>query len=473
MRFDTPYAMTIGGRRVDGGRTFGVRNPATAEIFAEAPDCELAQLDEAVEVARAARSAWRDTSWEQRCRLVRQFASLILDNLDPLKQLLTAEQGKPHGDAEGELRRAVEWLQETATLQLPHIVNAESPTRRSFTRHTPVGVVGAISPWNFPVALSMWKVAPALVAGNTVVLKPSPFTPLTVLRIGELAQEILPAGVLNVISGGDALGPPMTAHPGIDKISFTGSTETGRRVMASAAPTLKRLTLELGGNDAAIVMPDVPVADIAERVFWSAFRNAGQVCIAAKRLYVHADVYDEMAEALSDLARGARVGDGAQPGVQIGPVQNHQQHSRIVDLLEDAKAGGGRFLAGGEALRSPGYFIAPTLVDNPPEDARVVAEEQFGPVLPLIKVSSANDAVERANRSIFGLGASIWTRDLALAQSMAERLEAGSVWINEPPSTSPLAAFGGHKQSGVGVENGLLGLMEYANTQTVVTNELA
>lgn len=472
MAFAAQYEMTIGGEPRPGALQFDVVNPATGAVFARAPSCGLEELDGVVAAARAAFPGWRDTPWEVRGAALVQLGGAIRAHLEPLMRLLTAEQGKPHAEAEGELLKAAEWLDAVATLRLPSSGDAAAPGRSSWSRHVPLGVVGAIAPWNYPVALAVWKIAPALLAGNTVVLKPSPYTPLTTLRIGELARGIFPPGVLNVISGTDALGPWMTAADGIDKISFTGSTHTGRAVMAGAAPTLKRLTLELGGNDAAIVMPDVDVGAVAERLFWAAFRNAGQVCIASKRLFIHDAIYDDLAGRLAELARAVRVGDGARQGVQMGPVQNAAQYRRLTALLAETRASNARLLAGEVPTPGEGYFMAPVLVDNPSDEARVVCEEQFGPIVPLLRFRSADEAIARANQGPYGLGASIWCADPDKAERMAAKLEAGSIWINEPPQTSPHRPFGGHKQSGLGVENGLMGLMAYTNVQTVSSGSL-
>jgi acyl-CoA reductase-like NAD-dependent aldehyde dehydrogenase len=301
-----------------------------------------------------------------------------------------------------------------------------------------------------------------------VIWKPSPYTPLCALKIGELLRDLLPPGVLNVVSGGDRLGPWITEHPGIDKIAFTGSTATGRRVMQSAATNLKRVTLELGGNDPAIVLPDVDIPAAAEKVFWVAFRNSGQFCIAAKRVYVHADIYDVFSRAIVDYARTVKVGNGAENGTMLGPLQNRMQFQKVHDLIASAKKDGLRFLLGGEAPQGPGYFVPVTIIDNPPEDSRVVVEEAFGPVLPLLKFSDIDDVIERANRTEYGLGASVWSRDVEKARAIAERLESGNVWINSVQWLSPHAAYGGHKQSGIGVEHALEGLLEYTNVQTIV-----
>ena len=465
--FTADFTLTIDGRAATTASLLPVRNPATDRIFAEAPDGGQAELDAAVAAARRAFPGWAATPIEERRAALKRVAGVISANLQDLARLLTQEQGKPFADACGDIGGTAYWAMATADLEIPS-EEADGPYGRVVTRYVPLGVVGAIVPWNFPTVLAMFKIGPALLTGNTMVVKPSPFTPLTTLKIGELLRGVLPDGVLNIVSGGDALGPLMTAHPDIDKISFTGSTATGKRVMASAAATMKRITLELGGNDAAIVLPDVDVAAVTEKLFWAAFRNSGQICVATKRIYIHEDVYDELSAALADYARTVSVGDGLEQGVRMGPVQNRAQFDRVRDLIDDAKANGLRFLAGGEVDETrPGYFIPVTLIDNPPEDARVVQEEAFGPVLPLLKYRDLDDVIARANASPFGLGGTVWGRDVAAAQGVAERLETGSVMINGATAPSPLAPFAGHKQSGLGAEGGRDGLLAYTNPKTI------
>ncbi|MEY4256452.1 MAG: hypothetical protein RLZZ141_1679 [Pseudomonadota bacterium] len=473
MTTQTSHTMTIGGQAVSGATSFDVLNPATGQVIGSAPDCTPEQLDAAVAAARKAFPAWSATPIENRREALLGIAGVLGGNVEELKRLLTSEQGKPHEGAMGDILGGAYWCQATSTLEIPEKVVEESAERHGVTRHVPIGVVGAIAPWNFPIILAMFKVAPALLAGNTVVLKPSPFTPLTTLRMGELLRGVLPDGVLNIVTGGDALGPWMTSHPGIDKISFTGSSATGRKVMASAAETLKRVTLELGGNDAAIVLPDVEVAEVAEKLFWAAFGNSGQICIATKRMYVHKDIYEPLKTAIVDYAKTVKMGDGAEQGTQLGPINNKLQYERVLDLIADSKAKGYKFLMGGEASPAPGYFVPITIIDNPPEDSRIVQEEQFGPVLPLLSFDTLEEAIDRANASPYGLGASIWTADEAKALDISSRIAAGTVWINETQHLSPLGAFGGHKQSGLGSEGALEGLLEYTNTQTVYVKKPA
>jgi acyl-CoA reductase-like NAD-dependent aldehyde dehydrogenase len=343
----------------------------------------------------------------------------------------------------------------------------EDDEQRIELHRKPLGVVAAITPWNFPIILATWKIASALLAGNTVVLKPSPFTPLSSLALGNALQQALPAGVLNVVAGGDDLGRLLTEHPSVRKISFTGSVPTGKKIAAAAAPDLKRVTLELGGNDPAIVLADVDPAAIAEKLFWGAFRNAGQICVAVKRVYAEESIYAPLVAALSDLARRVVVGSGLDAETQMGPINNRPQFERVCELLASARDSGGRFETGGGALDRPGYFVAPTIVTGLEDGARLVDEEQFGPVLPVIPVRSAEDALARANAGHFGLGGSVWTSDVARGAALAGELECGTGWVNQHGALSPFAPFGGCKWSGVGYENGPWGLSAFTELQVI------
>ncbi|MBI1186633.1 MAG: aldehyde dehydrogenase family protein [Alphaproteobacteria bacterium] len=464
--FDRDYVMTIGGKSVSGDATIEVANPATGEAFAAAPDCTRAQLDDAVAAARAAFKTWRNTPIADRQAAVRKAADVLIANADDLARLFTREQGRPVDAAKQEILGAAQWLQAVAAMSPPVHVSEDSGAQYIETRYVPLGVVCAIAPWNFPVTLAMWKVAPALVAGNTMVLKPSPFTPLCTLKIGELFRDVFPPGVLNIISGGDDLGPWMTAHPGFAKISFTGSTATGKRVMESAAKDLKRVTLELGGNDAAIVMPDVDLDDVAQKIFFGAFFNTAQICVATKRLYVHEDVYDALRDRLAAIARSVKVGDGAEQGTVLGPVQNKRQFDRVMALMEDARKNNLTLLHGADVPEA-GYFVPVTIVDNPPESARVVQEEAFGPILPMLKFKDVDDVIDRANASDYGLAGAVWSKDVNQAIEIARRIETGTVWVNQNLNLRPDTPFAGHKQSGFGVENGMEGLLEYMAPQAI------
>lgn len=458
--------MTINGEGRDARDSLAVRNPATGEVFAHAPDADANDLDAAVEAARRAFPSWRDTAIAERRACIVQAAEMIEAHADELTQIFVEEQGRPIPGAKMEIQGAAMWLKATASLDLPVELTEDSKTRTIEVHHVPLGVVCGIVPWNFPVLLAAWKIGPALLAGNTMVLKPSPFTPLCTLRIGEIIRGCFPAGVLNVISGGDALGPLMTAHPGFAKISFTGSTATGKRVMESAARDLKRITLELGGNDAAIVLPDVDVDAVAAQIFEGAFHNTAQVCVATKRLYIHADIYDAMRDRLHELARSLPVGDGSQQGNRYGPVQNEAQYRRVRALIDDARAAGLTLLEGGP-VPDRGYFIPLTLVDNPPEDSRVVTEEAFGPVLPLLKFDDIEDAIARANATDYGLAGAVWSGDVAAATAIAHRLDTGTVWINQNLQSTPFTPLAGAKQSGFGQENGLPGLLEFTRPKAI------
>ncbi|HEX7872314.1 MAG TPA: aldehyde dehydrogenase family protein [Sphingobium sp.] len=462
------FPMTIGGRSVTGdGAPVPVINPATGEVFEHAPNCSQEQLDDAIAAARAAFPGWSATHFAERKRLVASLAGIIAEHGAELRALLTAEQGKPLDAADGELQGAAYWAAAVEGFELPEDRRGDD-SRRVVVRHLPLGVVGAIVPWNYPALTAMMKIVPAITAGNCIVLKPAPTTPLTTLRLGELFQSVLPPGVVNIVSGGDEIGPWMTSHAGIDKISFTGSTQTGRRIMQSAAEHITRFTLELGGNDPAIVLPDVDVDAVAEKLFWGSMLNSGQICVAAKRIYVHDAIYDAFLAAFMAVARSLRMGDGAEPGVALGPVQNRAQYDRIRTLTDNARAAGYR-LHQGEAPEGAGYFHPVTVVENPDDDAEIVREEQFGPILPILRFTDDEDVIARANGTPFGLGGSVWSRDIARASAIADRLDCATSWVNTIMDAPPDQPMGGHKQSGFGVENGLMGLLEYMSVQSRVT----
>ncbi|WP_337053182.1 aldehyde dehydrogenase family protein [Pseudoxanthomonas sp. USHLN014] len=468
--FFKDYTLTIDGQAATSAATLEVINPANEQVIARVPDASREQLDAAVAAAKRAFPAWSALPLAERQRYVARIGDAIERHAEDFMKLLTLEQGKARQGAEWEIGGSAIWCHEIAKQELPLHVVEDSGTRRVETRRVPLGVVGGITPWNFPVLLAIWKIAPALVAGNTMVLKPSPYTPLTTLKLGELLRGVLPDGVLNIVSGGNELGAWITAHPDIAKVSFTGSTATGRKIMESASGNLKRITLELGGNDPAIVLPDVDVEEVAEKLFWASFQNSAQFCVAAKRLYVHEDIYDDLAKALVAYAKTVQVGDGALPQTQLGPIQNRMQFEKLKNLLADAKANKLRFLLGGDIPDQPGYLVPITLIDNPPDDSRVVREEAFGPVLPLLKFKDVDEVVARANDTEYGLAASVWSRDVEAARQVAERIDAGTVWINEIHTFSPHVAFGGRKQSGIGIENALEGLAEYTAVQTLAIN---
>ena len=461
----TEFRMTVGGELLSGPESFEVADPATGKPFASAPAARREDLDRALEAAASAFPRWRGDE-DARRKALRACAARLRDALAELAPLLTREQGKPLARAREEILGCIAWFEYAAAQEIPVEVLRDDAQGRIELRHLPLGVVAAITPWNYPLLLAVWKVAPALRAGNTVVLKPSPFTPLATLRMGELLREVLPPGVLNVVSGGDELGAWMTSHPLPRKIAFTGSVATGIRVATAAAADLKRVTLELGGNDAAIVLPDVEPRRVAGELFWGAFANSGQVCSAIKRLFVHESRYEETVEALADLARGVRVGPGLDPEVELGPVNNRPQLERVEALVEEARAAGARIACGGRRREGEGWFYEPTVVAEATEGMRLVDEEQFGPALPVLRYRDPEEALARANGTPYGLSGSVWSADPDRAAALAAGLECGTVWVNQHLVILPFTPFGGHKHSGLGVENGLPGLLGFTESQT-------
>lgn len=464
--------MMIDGRAVGSDKVLGVVNPATGEVFAQVALAAPAHVDAAVAAAQAALPAWSALPDSDRQQFMHAIGNALEAHMPELMEWVTRESGKPLNGLGGvgsgmEVGGAIAWTHVTADLSLPVEVIQDNEVARVEVHRKPLGVVGSITPWNWPLLIAIWHVIPALRAGNTVVIKPSEYTPLATMRFVELANGILPQGVLNIVTGGGDVGAAMVAHPGIAKIVFTGSTETGRRIMQAAAGNLKRLTLELGGNDAGIVLPDVDVKTVAEKIFAASFHNNGQTCACLKRLYVHDSIYDAMCAELARLAGEAIVGDGLDPATQLGPVQNARQLAIVESLAADARQAGGRFLCGGHRLERPGYFFAPTIVAGLRDGSRLVDEEPFGPILPVIRYADVDEVIARANANPQGLGGSVWSADSARATQLAMRLECGSAWVNEHGAIQPDAPFGGIKQSGLGVEFGRYGLEEYTSIQTV------
>lgn len=459
--------MLIGGELVDTGRKIDVIDPCTGAGFAEVPDAAAAEVDRAVAAAKAAYPGWRDLSPGARGDALRAMAARVADNSEELCALLVQETGRPMGLAQFEiLHLATGYLNYYAGLEVAPELIVEDDTRRVELHRKSLGVVAAIVPWNAPVFIACNKIAPALAAGNTIVVKTAPTTPLTTLRLGELWADIVPSGVVNILSGGNDAGALLVAHDDVAKITFTGSTATGRKIMAAAAPTLKRVTLELGGNDAAIVLPDADVAAVAPAIFAFAFFNSGQVCAVIKRLYVHDSLYDAMCDAIAGLASAATVAPGSEATAEFGPVQNKQQFDKVLHYLAEAKSTG-KIIAGGEIEGGPGFFVPLTVVRDVSDGTAIVDEEPFGPILPIIRYTDIDDAVARANASPFALGGSVWGSDVGAAASIAARLESGSVWVNQHCALDPQVPFPANKQSGFGVEGGVEGLYPYLALQTV------
>ncbi|MGK2944387.1 MAG: aldehyde dehydrogenase family protein [Desulfuromonadales bacterium] len=466
------FDLIIDGKKVATEKYFNVINPATLEVVGQCPSADNSHLDQAVIAAQRAFGPWAATSDSVRAQKLHEIADAIEQNQEELMRLLTMEMGKPLVGYQGigsgmEVGGAVAWTRATAELTLPVEIIQDNDDAYIEVHRKPLGVVGSIPPWNWPLMIAIWHVMPALRTGNTVVIKPSSLTPLTTLRFVEIANEILPPGVLNIVTSEKGIGSAMAKHPGISKIVFTGSTPTGKKIMENASGNLKRLTLELGGNDAGIVLPDVNVTEVAPQIFAAAFDNNGQTCAALKRLYVHADIYESLCEALSVIARAVVTGNGLDAGVDLGPLQNKDQLDLVVELAEDARKAGGRFLSGGRLPEGTGFFYPATLVADVSDGVRLVDEEQFGPILPIIKFTDVNDAIKRANNSPFGLGGSVWSRDIQKAKALVMRLECGIAWVNTHTSIQPNTPFGGVKESGFGVEFGRDGLLEYTSIQTV------
>ena len=454
----------------DTGETRTILDPATGTPVGEAPVHTVEDLERAITAAEAAQPGWASLGHEARSAALLKAADAVERSAEELARLLSREQGKPLNgpNARFEVGACATWLRATATTPLdPEIVVDDGETYAEL-HYKPIGVVGAIGPWNWPMMITVWQIAPALRMGNTVVVKPSEYTPLSVLALAKVLNEELPDGVLTVVSGDREVGARLAEHPAVGKIMFTGSTAAGRAIIKSSADTVKRLTLELGGNDAGIVLPDADPKAIAEGLFWGAFINTGQTCAALKRLYVHDDIYDAVCEELTAVAKAMPMGVGLDENNVLGPLQNRAQYDVVAELVEAARESGARILLGGNPdADQPGHFYPATLVADIDNDNPLVAEEQFGPALPIIRYSTVDEAVAKANALDVGLGASVWSPDIAEARKVAARIQAGTVWINKHGAVDPRVPFGGAKQSGYGLEFGAEGLKALGVPQVI------
>jgi acyl-CoA reductase-like NAD-dependent aldehyde dehydrogenase len=459
----------INGERYSTSETVEVINPSTGEVLASLPDVDQNGLNRAVEAARAAFPAWMSTSYGSRQALLRRFVQVVASHYDELCALLTAEHGRPTAAAEWEIGGFIKLFGPAgADMELSDAGSLDEVMGEATVRYIPLGVICAISPWNLPVILALAKVIPALLTGNTVVLKPSPYAPLTVLRIVDYARDLFPAGVFNVITGGDALGPLMTSHPAFDAVSFTGSTVTGKKVLGSAAANLTHVTAELGGNDAAIVLDDADPEEIAPALFWGLFFLSGQLCVGLKRLFVPESLYPRLTKALVAYAKTITVGDGFKANTALGPVQNRLQYDRLRATERDIERLKAKILFRGDVPEEwAGLFIPVTLLDDPSDDWPFVSDEVFGPIRSVLKYKDLNDAVRRANSTSYGLGASVWGRDPETLNTVALQMEAGTVWINQHSILSPKYPYGGHKDSGIGIQWGIQGLKAFCNIQVI------
>ncbi|BCW58671.1 aldehyde dehydrogenase family protein [Paenarthrobacter nicotinovorans] len=438
-----------------------ILDPATGEAVGEAPVHTVEDLEAAITAATEAQPAWAALGHEARSAALMKAADAVEANAEELAKMLSREQGKPLNgpNARFEVGACAAWLRAAAGTPLEAETVVDDGETRAQLHYRPIGVVGAIGPWNWPMMITVWQIAPALRMGNAVVVKPSEYTPLSVLALVETINTALPENLVLVVSGGRDVGEALASHPAIGKVMFTGSTATGKAIIRSSADTVKRLTLELGGNDAGIVLPDSDPQAIAEGLFWGAFINTGQTCAALKRLYVHESQYDAVCDALTNVAQAMPMGNGLDENNVLGPLQNQQQYDIVARLVEEAKASGARVLIGGNPdADAPGYFYPTTLIADIDNDNPLVAEEQFGPALPIIRYSTVDEAVAKANALDVGLGASVWSSDLDAAREVASRIQAGTVWINKHGAVDPRVPFGGAKQSGYGLEFGVEGL---------------
>ena len=464
----TDYKLLIDGKLVDGDATLDVINPANGKVIAKAPRASREQALEAIAAAKAAQPGWAATPVEDRRAMLHRFADEIDARAEEIARVLVEEQGKPMAEAGPEVAYSAIFVRYFADMEIPVEVLQDDEAYHIELRYKPLGVVVGITPWNFPFLIPAHKLAAAVALGNSFILKPAPTTPLTGLILGQIAAGIFPAGVVNILVDDNNLGPLLTSHPDVAKVSFTGSTATGKHIMESSASTLKRLTLELGGNDAGIVLEDADVEKTAKGVAASAFGNAGQVCIALKRLYVPDSIYEPMCEALAHEAEQIAMGDGLNQGTTMGPMQNKAQYAKARHYMDIAKRDG-KVIAGGEIPEGGGMFVQPTVVRDIEDGSPLVDEEQFAPILPVVRYQDGDieGVLGRVNASDYGLGGSVWSSDVERATGIAQRVESGTVWVNHATHFGPHIPFGGAKQSGIGSEFALEGLLEFAQKSVI------
>jgi acyl-CoA reductase-like NAD-dependent aldehyde dehydrogenase len=464
------HAMLIGGELVNTDEQDNVINPALAEPFATCARATPAHVDQAVEAASRAFGSWRKDEAFRRQKL-NECAVAMQAKANDIGMLLSQEQGKPIGAAVGEVFGASIWFSYYAGLEMQPEILQDDDEKRIQVIRKPLGVIAAITPWNYPIILLTFKLAPALLAGNTVVAKPSPFTPLSSLLLAEILKDTLPAGVLNMITGGPDVGAALTSHPQVRKISFTGGIPTGKKVMESAAGDLKRVTLELGGNDPAIVLDDADPVAISEGLFWGAFQNSGQVCMAIKRLYVPEKLHDPIVAGLVERCRAVKMGGGLEEGTELGPLNNQAQFDIVKRMVDGARRDGASVAVGGEPLDRPGYFYPPTIVTGAKAGMELVDDEQFGTALPVITYKDLDDALGQANNTHFGLSSSVWSGDSERGEAVVREIESGTGWVNQHFDVTPIAPFGGCKWSGMGRESGKWGYEDFTEMQVLNTKK--
>lgn len=439
-----------------GGGSVELKNPSTGEVIAAISYDSADDVAAAVDAAATAQRSWGALTHAERCEYLVRCAEAIEDNAETLAELLSREQGKPLNgpNARFEVGACAAWLRATAAIPVEETEVVNDGDTFATLAYRPIGVVGAIGPWNWPMMITTWQVAPALRMGNGVVVKPSEYTPLSVAALVRVLNDVLPEGVLSIVVGDGAIGAELTTNPRVGKIMFTGSTATGKKIAATAAGDVKRLTLELGGNDAGIVLDDVDPRAIAEDLFWGAFINTGQTCAALKRLYVPGSIYDDVVEALAEVATAMPMGDGLDEHNVLGPLQNKAQFDIVKELVRAAVDGGARVVVGGDPDEDqPGYFYPTTLVADIAPDNPLVVKEQFGPALPIVRYDDLDWAIEQANALDFGLGGSVWSADRERAREVAARIQAGTVWINSHGGRGSAHPVWGHE--GIGLRRGV------------------
>ncbi|KAM5343922.1 hypothetical protein ACJ41O_012459 [Fusarium nematophilum] len=468
------FGNVVAGKLRLGGRLGHGINPSSRKPLWDIPIASSQHLDEAVSAAKAAFPKWSQTSWAERQVRLGQARALLQQHRADMARLISLEGGKPPQFADLEVEHALDFFDfyyfgSIASLGQPDPeVIQDDENLRLTLRQGPIGIVGAICPWNYPLVLAIGKIAPALLAGNCVITKPSPFTPYSIVKFTEIVHHVFPSGVLQAMHGDDDLGPMICNHPDIEKISFTGSTATGKKIMAAASKNLKNITLELGGNSASIVCKDVDVDVVAPQVTLGSFFNSGQLCVASKRLYVHKDIYNAFLKKLVDVVASWKVGPPSCEGVMLGPVQNEMQHNIVKSFIQDTASRGYKFALGGShATDESSFIIQPCIVDNPPNESLVIKGEAFGPIVPVQPWSDEDELISRVNDVSSGLGGAVWSSDIENAHRLASRIEAGTVWINSFEKPLPQAYLAGHKESGVGGEWGRQGILSYCNPQMI------
>ena len=455
------YSYIINGVERTSKEMVEVFNPANKELIGKYYASTIVDVDEAIENSKIVQKSWSKLTQEERDNYLLKIADVLVENKAYLAELITKEQGKPLSGpgSNFEIDACIGWTQVPASLKLEDEVVFEDDSRKDVLQRKPIGVVAAITPWNWPLMIAIWQIIPSIKMGNTVVVKPSEYTTIASLEMYRLINEVLPAGVINVVTGDGKIGAHITAHPSVAKIMFTGSISTGKRIIEASKNNMARLTLECGGNDAGVVAPKSDFNSLAEGLFWGSFLNMGQTCAALKRLYVHEDDLDNCVEALSNLTKNFKMGDGINEDVLLGPIQNKMQFDKVNALIEEtSKNPNAKIIVPNPEVSKEGYFIPITFVTGVDNGDAIVDEEQFGTVLPIITYKNLDEAVAKANALDIGLGASVWGDDQNLVEEIADKLEAGTVWMNQHGAIHPFVPFGGVKQSGYGVEFGIEGL---------------